>query len=218
MYYLAPSILGADFKNLERDIQAVDRAGAELIHIDVMDGVFVPSISFGMPVIKSIRSCTKRIFDVHLMITEPVRYIDDFVKSGADRITIHVEACKDVKGTLDAIKKAGVEAGISLSPNTPPEVIFPYLEDVKQVLVMSVEPGFGGQSYLEGSDEKIKAIRKKIDELSLDIDLSVDGGVKLDNAKRVLDAGANVLVAGSSVFKDDVEKNVRDFLEIFKNQ
>lgn len=216
MYYLAPSILGADFKNLEKDIQAVDRAGAELIHIDVMDGVFVPSISFGMPVIKSIRSCTKRVFDVHLMITEPIRYIDDFVKSGADRITIHVEACKDVKETLDAIKKAGVEAGISLSPNTPPEAIYPYLEDVKQVLVMSVEPGFGGQSYLEGSDAKIKAIREKIDELSLDIDLSVDGGIKLDNAKRVLDAGANVLVAGSSVFKDDVEKNVRDFLEIFE--
>ena len=216
MYYLAPSILGADFKKLAEDIQAVDRAGAQLIHIDVMDGVFVPSISFGMPVIQSIRSCTNRVFDVHLMITEPIRYIDDFVKAGADRITIHVEACKDVQETLDAIKKAGVEVGISLSPNTPPEAIFPYLKDVQQVLVMSVEPGFGGQSYLEGSDEKIKAIRAKIDELSLDIDISVDGGIKLDNAQRVLEAGANVLVAGSSVFKDDVEKNVKDFLEIFE--
>ncbi|MBR1692273.1 MAG: ribulose-phosphate 3-epimerase [Lachnospiraceae bacterium] len=218
MYYLAPSILAADFGNLASDIQAVDQAGAEYIHLDVMDGVFVPSISFGMPVIASVRSCTQRIFDVHLMITEPIRYIDEFVKAGADIITVHVEACEDVKATLQKIKDSGVKAGIALSPKTKPEAIFPYLNMVDLVLVMSVEPGFGGQKYIEGSEDKVAAIKAEIDRCDLQIDLSVDGGINKDNAAKVLDQGANVLVAGSSVYRGDIAGNVRDFLEIFERK
>ena len=216
MNLLAPSILSADFGDLRKEIQRIDEAGAQYVHIDVMDGVFGPSISFGMPVIKSVRDCTKRVFYVHLMITEPIRYIEEFVKVGADIITIHVEACEDVAATLQKIKESGVKAGISLNPKTKVEEIFPYLSMVDMVLVMSVQPGFGGQAYIEGSEKKIADIKAEIDRQGLSVDISVDGGIKKDKAKMVLDAGANILVAGSSVYKGDAAQNVADFLKIME--
>lgn len=218
MNILAPSILAADFGDLRAEIQRIEEAGAQYVHIDVMDGIFVPSISFGMPVIKSVRDCTKLVFDVHLMITEPIRYIEEFVKVGADIITVHVEACEDVKGTLDKIKELGVKAGISLNPKTAPEAVYPYLSMVDMVLVMSVQPGFGGQAYIQGSEKKVASIKAEIERQGLCVDISVDGGIKKDNAGMVLDSGANILVAGSSVYRGDVAQNVSDFLELMKEK
>lgn len=211
---LSPSILAADFAKLGEQIKTIDENGAEYIHVDVMDGIFVPSISFGMPVIKSIRKETKRVFDVHLMITEPVRYLKDFVDAGADLITIHVEACRDVTATLKEIKKLGVKAAIAFNPQTPVGAVRPYLEYCDMVLLMSVNPGFGGQKFIEESVDRLHELKKMCLLEKPDIDIEIDGGINKDNLKTVLDAGANVIVAGSAVFRGDAAENTRQFIEI----
>lgn len=213
---LAPSLLAADFKNLASEIQKIEENGAEYLHYDVMDGVFVPSISFGMPVLQSIRSCTKQVVDAHLMITEPIRYVEEFAKAGAELITVHLEACEDVDATLDAIRAQGLKVGLSIKPKTEVEAMRPYLEKLDMILIMSVEPGFGGQKFIPESLDKIRATRKMIDEAGLNIDIQVDGGIYQSNVGDVLEAGANIIVSGSGVFKGDAAQNTKDFMEILK--
>ena len=215
-YILAPSILAADFKELGKEIGKTEKNGAAYLHFDVMDGMFVPSISFGMPVLASIQGVTKQVMDVHLMVQEPIRYIEDFKKAGADLVTVHREACEDVKATIDKIRSCGMKAGLSICPETQGEVVRDYLKDVDMLLVMSVHPGFGGQKFILESLDKIRLIRQMAEEQGLSLDIEVDGGIYLSNVRQVLEAGANVIVAGSAVFGGDPEKNTRDFMEILR--
>lgn len=216
MIKLAPSMLAADFNRLGEQIALLETAGAEYLHIDVMDGNYVPSISFGMPVISSIRKYSNLVFDVHLMIEDPIRYIDDFAAAGADIITVHAEACKHLNRTIAKIKEVGCMAGVSLNPSTPLNVLEYVLYKLDMVLIMSVNPGFGGQSFIPNSLDKIKSLREMIASQGLDVDIEVDGGIISSNVSDVINAGANIIVAGTAVFNGNIENNISDFKEIFK--
>ncbi len=206
---LSPSILAADFGVLADQIKRAEKAGAKWLHIDVMDGHFVPNISFAMPVIKSIRKYTDMFFDVHLMITPPEKYIDDFINAGADGVTFHIEATENPDKCIELIRNRGKKVGISINPSTPVSAIEKYLDKVDMVLVMSVEPGYGGQKYIESVNEKISYVREK---MGADFDIEVDGGINADNIDMVLNAGANIIVAGTAVFNDDIEGSVKELL------
>ncbi len=214
-YKLAPSILAADFTRLGEQVRAVDEAGAQYIHLDVMDGAFVPSISFGMPVIKSLREITDKVFDVHMMVEEPGRYVEDMCRCGADLITVHAEACTHLDRVVNQIKEGGMRAGVAVNPATPLSVLDPILGELDMVLIMTVNPGFGGQKFIPYTMEKIRSLRRILTERGIAADIQVDGGISSANVREVLEAGANVFVAGSAVFGEDPGARTREFLDIF---
>lgn len=213
-YTVAPSLLAADFARLEGQLKAVEEAGARYLHLDVMDGVFVPSISFGMPVLQSLRPVTDMLFDVHMMVEEPGRYVEAMRESGADLITVHAEACTHLDRVLNQIRETGCRAGVALNPATPLTVLEHVLDQVDQILIMTVNPGFGGQKFIPYTMEKVRALRRLLTERGLTTDIEVDGGISVANVRQITGAGANVLVAGSAVFgSEDPGARVRELLE-----
>lgn len=213
MIKISPSILASDFANLGRDVQAVEKGGAEYLHIDVMDGVFVPNISIGPGVQKSIRKQSKMVFDTHLMIVDPIRYVEEFYNCGSDIITVHYESCDNIEETLAKIRSLGIKAGLTIKPKTPVSVIKPLIGKFDMLLIMSVEPGFGGQKFIPESLDKIREARALFDEKGIEMDIEIDGGINADNIGAVVEAGANVIVAGSSVFKAE---NVADTIALLR--
>jgi ribulose-phosphate 3-epimerase len=214
---ISPSMLSADFGNLDRDTRMIDRSAAQWIHIDVMDGVFVPNISFGFPVMKPIRKASDKVLDVHLMIVEPEKYVARFAEAGADIVTFHYEATSTPEEAIRLIRESGAKVGISIKPKTPVEVLFPLLPELDLVLIMTVEPGFGGQKYMPVSTERIRRLREEARKVNPGLKIEVDGGIKTDNVRIVLDAGADLIVAGSAVYGSDVLGQTRAFMEILQS-
>ena len=214
MSILAPSMLSADFKILGEELKTTEDNGAKYIHYDVMDGMFVPNLSFGPGILKSIRPASNMVHDVHLMIEEPIRYIETFANSSADIITVHIEACKDLDATIAKIRECGCKVGVSVKPATPVSVLEPYVEKIDMILIMSVEPGFGGQKFMPIALEKIAEAKALVESKGLNVDIEVDGGIDLNNVASVLEAGANVIVAGSTVYNGDTAANTKAMMEI----
>ena len=212
MIKISPSILSSDYGNLSSELKRMEACGADMLHIDVMDGHFVPNITLGAPIVKCIRKSSTLPFDVHLMISDPYKYIPDFVNAGSDIITFHAEADSDIEKTIDLILASGKKAGLSIKPKTPVEAVYPYLDKLSMVLVMTVEPGFGGQSFMEDIMPKVSAVRSEIDRRGLDVDIQVDGGINKDTISIAAKAGANVFVSGNAIFSsDNAEKTIADF-------
>lgn len=212
MIKISPSILSSDYGNLSSELKRMEACGADMLHIDVMDGHFVPNITLGAPIVKCIRKSSTLPFDVHLMISDPYKYIPDFVNAGSDIITFHAEADSDIEKTIDLILASGKKAGLSVKPKTPVESVYPYLDKLSMVLVMTVEPGFGGQSFMEDMMPKVSAVRSEIDRRGLDVDIQVDGGINKDTISIAAKAGANVFVSGNAIFSSgDAEKTIADF-------